>query len=1019
MHIHFSRRIVPALAIALITTGLYLIPNASQAATVSIIDTTSKAAVTNAYNDIYKPTLNVPVGWTGSTATCDAGAPSAVAKDAVITAFNYMRAMAGLPSVTEDPAQSVHTQQAALMMQANSKLAHDRDFPSWACYSPTGVLPSNAGEIIATTGTARAIPLYMLDSGAGNQAMGHRATVLEGYAKQIGVGSTTGYNAIQWVPNWGAPASVDYLQWPSKGYFPYELVQPTATRWSFYLASGDASKATVTVTKNGVALSIAASYPANNALDPTQQLKALGWDMPAITAPAPGATDTYQVTISGITGGKASTVTYDVLIFSVEPLSLTVSFDANGGTTPQASKKVTYLEAYGDLPTPTRTGYDFQGWFTQSSGGTKVVGTSAVELASNHSLYAQWKAQDYTVAFDANGGMTPTSSKTVTFGQTFGTLPDPTYDGHTFQGWYTAASGGTKILATSQVDSTGNRTLYAQWKANQYVVSFDANGGTTSVTSKQVTYLESYGVLPAPTRDGYDFQGWFTQASGGTKVISTSQVTATADHSLNAQWQAQNYTVSFDAAGGTTAVTSKQVTYSQSYGDLPTPTRDGYDFQGWFTQASGGTKVVSTSQVTATANHSLYAQWQAQDYTITFDANGGVTTTSSKTVTFGQTYGTLPVPTYDGYTFQGWFAKADGTGDKATSETAVTGDVTLYAKWVEETVPTYSVSYDANGGTGSVSDAGTYVSGESATALANGFARDGYSFMGWNTAADGSGTAYAAGDSVTVSEDVTLYAQWMRDIIILPSVPTASVDKEQVTTETTLGAARLADGQDSYTVVVTVVDEQDRPMSGLGARLSVVAPAGVSAGSITDNGDGTYSFPVSSATPGNYQVQVLLDGELIESAVPVNFIAAKVGSQTRVVGDQQSADGLGFLPGEQVTVVVYSEPLSLGVFTADGTGTVPVSFAVPADFETGTHSVWFYGEVSGSVGVPFEVVAAGTEVPDEKAPDGKTPDQKAPDAKIPGGGAVIHTSEQSMVLALVAAGLLAGLGVVGLRRRRA
>ena len=828
---------------SVITTGLYLIPNTSQAATVSAIDTTSKAAVTNAYNDIYKPTLNVPVGWTGSTATCDAGAPSAAAKDAVITAFNYMRAMAGLPSVTEDPAQSVYTQQAALMMQANAKLAHDRDFPSWACYDPAGVLPSNAGEIIATTGTARAIPLYMLDSGPGNEPMGHRATVLEDYARQIGVGSTTGYNAIQWVPSWGAPASVDYLQWPSKGYFPYELVQPTATRWSFYLASGDASKATVTVTKNGVALSIPASYPAYNALDPSQQLKALGWDMPAITAPAPGATDTYQVTVSGITGGKSSTVTYDVLIFSVEPLSLTVSFDANGGTTPQASKKVTYLETYGDLPTPTRTGYDFQGWFTQSSGGTKVVSASAVELASNHSLYAQWKAQDYSVTFDANGGSTPTSTKTVTFGQTYGTLPDPTYDGYTFQGWYTAASGGTKIVATSPVDSTGNRTLYAQWKANQYVVSFDANGGTT-------------------------------------------------------------------------AVTSKQVTYSEAYGDLPTPTRDGYDFQGWFTQSSGGTKVVSTSQVTATASHSLYAQWKAQEYTITFDANGGSTPTSTKTVEFGQTYGTLPVPTYDGYTFQGWFANAEGTGDKATSETVVTGDVTLYAKWVEEAVPTYSLSYDANGGTGSVSDAGAYVSGASATVLANGFSRDGYSFMGWNTAADGSGTAYAVAESVTVSGDVTLYAQWMRDIIVLPSVPTASVDKEQVTAETTLGAARLADGQDSYTVVITVVDEQDRPMSGLASRLSVVTPAGVSTGSITDNGDGTYSFPVSSGTPGNFEVQVLLDGVRIESAVPVNFIAAKVESQTRVVGDQQSAEGLGFLPGEQVTVVVYSEPLALGVFTA-------------------------------------------------------------------------------------------------------
>lgn len=625
MHIRFSRRIVPALAIALIGSGLYLVPSTAQAANVSVIDTTNKAAVTRAYRDVYLPTLDVPVDWNGSAPSCNAGAPSAAAKDAIFTAFNYMRAMAGLSSLSENLAESSAVQQAALMMQANRTLDHSRD-SSWLCYTEEGARTFPAiggGEIIAPVGNAKAIPMYMLDAGSFNQVMGHRATILEAHASAIGVGSTAGYNAIHWIHTWDSTSNLSYWGWPSKGYFPYELLQQTADRWSFYPASGDASRASVSVAKNGVALSIPARYPTKNPADPEMAQTGLGWDMPSFTSPAAGATDTYKVTISGISGGNATTVTYDVLVYSAMPVSVTISFNANCGSTPVASKAATYMGTYGDLPVPTRSGYAFQGWFTERTGGAKVVASSQVKLPTSRSLFAQWKARDYTITFNANGGTTATPSKTVTFGNTYGALPTPTRSGYAFNGWFTAASGGTRVIASSRVTYPGSRVLYAQWKSNQHTITFNANGGTTATSSKTVTYLGTYGALPVPTRSGYTFNGWFTAASGGTKVVSTSQVRYDGSRTLYAQWQSNQYKITFSANGGTVTTASKTVTYLETYGALPTPTRSGYTFQGWFTDASGGTKVLSTSQVQYPGSRTLYAQWKSANLPLKAECKDG------------------------------------------------------------------------------------------------------------------------------------------------------------------------------------------------------------------------------------------------------------------------------------------------------------------------------------------------------------------------------------------------------------
>jgi len=148
------------------------------------------------------------------------------------------------------------------------------------------------------------------------------------------------------------------------------------------------------------------------------------------------------------------------------PTSHTVIFHANGGTVTPASISVTNGGTFGSLPTPTRSGHTFAGWFTATTGGTRVWPTDTVNLTSNIMLYARWTANSYTVTLNANGGSVSPTSITVTIGGTFNALPTPRRSGHTFNGWFTAATGGTRVRPTDVVSLTGNITLFARWTAN-------------------------------------------------------------------------------------------------------------------------------------------------------------------------------------------------------------------------------------------------------------------------------------------------------------------------------------------------------------------------------------------------------------------------------------------------------------------------------------------------------------------------------------------------------------------------
>ena len=321
----------------------------------------------------------------------------------------------------------------------------------------------------------------------------------------------------------------------------------------------------------------------------------------------------------------------------------------------------------------------------------------------------------YKVSFDANGGSVSTTDKLVAYNSQYGTLPTPTKMGtdynYTFAGWYTSASGGTRVTESSTFTSTSNQTLYAHWTATEktYTVYFNANGGTVSTISKTVTYNSAYGTLPTPTKASdnyynYTFAGWYTSASGGTRVTATSTFTSTSNQTLYAHWTytSKTYTVYFNANGGSVSTSSKSVSYNSTYGSLPTPTKASdnyynYTFDGWYTSSSGGTRVTASSTFTSTSNQTLYAHWTSspKSYTVYFDANGGTVSTTSKTVTYNSTYGSLPTPTRSSssvgynttsYTFDGWYTSSSG-GTKVTASSKFTSssNQTLYAHWTSST----------------------------------------------------------------------------------------------------------------------------------------------------------------------------------------------------------------------------------------------------------------------------------------------------------------------------------------------
>lgn len=160
--------------------------------------------------------------------------------------------------------------------------------------------------------------------------------------------------------------------------------------------------------------------------------------------------------------------------------------------------------------------------------------------------------------------------------------------------------------------------LYLINTGDEVTITFDPNSGTLNAgdETKAVQHNGTYGEMPTPIHSGYHFDGWYTEKDGGTKVDANTSVATKEAHTLYARWSEAKYNITLDPNGGNLANATKEVTYNSPYGTLPTPNRAGYDFDGWFTEKDGGTKVEASTVVTAAEPHTLYAHWAAHEHCI-------------------------------------------------------------------------------------------------------------------------------------------------------------------------------------------------------------------------------------------------------------------------------------------------------------------------------------------------------------------------------------------------------------------
>ena len=400
-----------------------------------------------------------------------------------------------------------------------------------------------------------------------------------------------------------------------------------------------------------------------------------------------------------------------------------VTLDLGGGTLGNSSEDIQIIVKNGSTFTApasdglTRPDGNTGSYFMWLGSNGKLYAPGASVPADVTELTVQWTAPTYAVTLNTNGGTINNGNVT---GYTYGvgaTLPaadDMTYTGHTFKGWYDNENlTGSPVTAIGGAE-TGNKEYWAKWEINQYTVTVKPENGKADIIITQ-----DYGTpitAPTLTREGYTFKGWDKEIP---ETMPAENIT------VKAQWEINQYTITFDTNGG-----SEIAPITQDYGTEITapdnPTRKGYTFKGWDKEIP---KTMPAENIT------VKAQWEINQYTIAFDTNGG-----SEIAPITQDYGTEITapdnPTRKGYTFKGW--------DKEIPETMPAENITVKAQWE---INQYTITFDTNGGSEIAPITQDY--GTEITAPDNP-TRKGYTFKGWDKEIP----------ETMPAENITITARW-------------------------------------------------------------------------------------------------------------------------------------------------------------------------------------------------------------------------------------------------------------------
>ena len=455
-----------------------------------------------------------------------------------------------------------------------------------------------------------------------------------------------------------------------------------------------------------------------------------------------------------------------------------ITFNSNNGSGTTSTQSVeSEVETELQANPFTYTDYVFQGWNTKADGtGTSYSNSQSITTTSSFTLYAQWLAGvNKTVTFDPNGGSGTQDAQVAGLPTTLN-ANQFTKSGYTFTRWTTAANGSGYSYADKATFSFAqSTTLYAQWtvSAVSRSVSFYGNGATSGTTSSQIANSTQPLNVNGFSRTGYNFLGWNTSNSANTaQYLDLQNYSFNADLSLYAIWvlEAPN-TITFNGNNSSSGSMANQVASSRTLLGSNTFERTGYTFLNWNTAANGTGVSYSSSYVYNFAQSTtLYAIW-GQDFTVSYSGN---TETSGTAPESQSSYAGGPALALAnntgglakaGFVLSGWNTAADGSGTSyalGQSKVTLASGVTLYAQWLGAS---YVIIYSANNSSSGAAPASqSYTYGSAGITLSNNtgtLVRTGYTFDGWNTEADGSGTSYEPGATdATFAQDTVLFAKW-------------------------------------------------------------------------------------------------------------------------------------------------------------------------------------------------------------------------------------------------------------------
>ena len=436
----------------------------------------------------------------------------------------------------------------------------------------------------------------------------------------------------------------------------------------------------------------------------------LGWTGEGITEPQ----EIIEIP-QGSTGDRTYTANWQVIEYTITLL------DMDGAGTSEAL--VYTVEQPVTLPTPTREGYAFLGWTVNSDMAPQLTVVLPQGSIGNRTYTANWELTGYTITMDLNGGSGETALLYTVIDDEFA-LPTPTRNGYEFVGW--TGEGITMPQTSVKIPkgSTGNKAYTANWQVIKYTIITLLEGGNAGSSGAYAYTVEETFTLPTPTRTGYTFWGWTGEGITTPQPNVTIPKGSTGDKTYIENWVETGYTITLDLNGGSG---KEKVIYTMTDEDfeLPTPTRNGYEFVGWtgerITTPQTSVKIPKGS----TGNKAYTANWKVIEYTITLDTNGGPVVSPIK-YTVEDTF-TLPYILRPGYEFAGW--TLDGSGMLPSTPLIIypgtTGDLHYKAEW---RLAEYTITMDLNGGSGQEKVVYTITDEDFELPTPT---RNGYEFVGW------------------------------------------------------------------------------------------------------------------------------------------------------------------------------------------------------------------------------------------------------------------------------------------------